>query len=211
MLNVAIITTIAVCVNLAFALEKKEEQKFEAKEMAKAKEEGRITIPPSFFILKGENNMDTINAYKMQDLVNATMKNMLNMCYGVPKNLEHNGIKTVTVNPIEKVIFNPPATIVFWKDGDKTVVQTRGDDEFNPEIGLAMAISKHYLCDICGLKRYDGVFKKYIPKEQEKPSTNQDMTSHSVQHDGLSRALGIAFMSGVCDALSKREDYEDAD
>lgn len=40
MLNVAIITTIAVCVNLAFALEKKEEQEIEAKEMAKAKEEG---------------------------------------------------------------------------------------------------------------------------------------------------------------------------
>lgn len=40
MLNVAIITTIAVCVNLAFALEKNEEQKFEANEMAKAKEEG---------------------------------------------------------------------------------------------------------------------------------------------------------------------------
>ena len=71
-------------------------------------------------------------------------------------------------NPIEKVIFNPPATIVFWKSGDKTVVKSRGDDEFNPEIGLAMAISKHYLCNICGLKRYDGVFNKYVPKEKTK-------------------------------------------
>ena len=40
MLNVAIITTIAVCVNLYIALENKEEHKFEANEMAKAKEEG---------------------------------------------------------------------------------------------------------------------------------------------------------------------------
>ena len=36
----AIITTIAVCVNLYIALEKNEEQKYEANEMAKAEEEG---------------------------------------------------------------------------------------------------------------------------------------------------------------------------
>lgn len=70
--------------------------------------------------------------------------------------------KPVT-NPIEKVIFNPPATIVFWKDGSKTVVKAQGD-VFNPETGLAMAISRHYLCDVCGLERYDGVFNRYLPK-----------------------------------------------
>lgn len=71
------------------------------------------------------------------------------------------------VNPIEKVIFNPPATIVFWKDGSKTVVKAQGD-VFNPETGLAMAISRHYLCDVCGLERYDGVFNRYLPKDKNK-------------------------------------------
>ncbi len=66
--------------------------------------------------------------------------------------------------PIKKVIFNPPATIVFWKDGTKTVVKARGE-AFDPEKGLAMAISRHYLCDICNLTRFDGVFKKYLTKE----------------------------------------------
>lgn len=74
--------------------------------------------------------------------------------------------KPVT-NPIEKVIFNPPATIVFWKDGSKTVVKAQGD-VFNPETGLAMAISRHYLCDVCGLERYDGVFNRYLPKDKNK-------------------------------------------
>lgn len=69
------------------------------------------------------------------------------------------------VNPIKKVIFNPPATIVFWKDGSKTVVKAQGD-VFNPETGLAMAISRHYLCDVCGLERYDGVFNRYLPKDK---------------------------------------------
>jgi hypothetical protein len=70
-----------------------------------------------------------------------------------------------TMNPIEKVIFNGPATIVFWKDGTKTVVKYQDVDTPDPEKGLAMAIAKHYLCDICGLARYDGIFKKYLPKE----------------------------------------------
>lgn len=48
-------------------------------------------------------------------------------------------------NDIKKIIFNPPATIVYWYDGDKTVVKCRKDEIFDWEKGLAMAISKHYL------------------------------------------------------------------
>lgn len=71
----------------------------------------------------------------------------------------------ISPNPIQKVIFNAPATIVFWKDGSKTVVKAQGD-EYDPEKGLAMAISRHYLCDVCGLERYDGIFNRYLPKDK---------------------------------------------
>ena len=74
----------------------------------------------------------------------------------------------IAYNPIKKVIFNDPATIVFWKDGTKTIVKRQEGAEFDPEKGLAMAICRHYLCDICGLERYDGVFKRYMPKEMKK-------------------------------------------
>lgn len=52
------------------------------------------------------------------------------------------------INPlasIEKVIFNPPATIVLWNDGTKTLVKAQDDEPFDPEKGLAMAIAKKYL------------------------------------------------------------------
>lgn len=45
---------------------------------------------------------------------------------------------------IKKVIFNNPATIVFWADGTKTVVKAKNED-FDPEKGLAMAIAKKAL------------------------------------------------------------------
>ncbi len=63
---------------------------------------------------------------------------------------------------IKKVIYNNPATIVFWKDGTKTVVKACEDDEYDPEKGLAMAISKKAL----GNKgNYYETFKKALPKE----------------------------------------------
>ena len=59
-----------------------------------------------------------------------------------------NYVKYGTTNPIkvpheiEKVIFNEPATIVFWKDGTKTVVKVQEGESFDPEKGLAMAFFK---------------------------------------------------------------------
>lgn len=44
---------------------------------------------------------------------------------------------------IKDVIFAPPATIVYWSDGSKTVVKCSEKDVFDPEKGLAMAIAKH--------------------------------------------------------------------
>ena len=46
---------------------------------------------------------------------------------------------------IKNVIFNDPATIVFWSDGTKTVVKTQNNEKFDPEKGLAMAIAKKAL------------------------------------------------------------------
>ena len=43
---------------------------------------------------------------------------------------------------IKKVIFNDPATIVYWKDGTKTVVKCQKGDDFDPEKGFAMAFLK---------------------------------------------------------------------
>lgn len=41
----------------------------------------------------------------------------------------------------ERVVRNGPATIVFWKDGTKTVVKCH-DEDYDPEKGLAMALCR---------------------------------------------------------------------
>ena len=39
----------------------------------------------------------------------------------------------------KKIIFNNPATIVFWNDGSKTVVKAMDGDNFDPERGYLQA------------------------------------------------------------------------
>ena len=43
---------------------------------------------------------------------------------------------------VSKIIFNPPATIVFWKDGTKTVVKCAAEDEFSEYYGFLAALGK---------------------------------------------------------------------
>lgn len=87
---------------------------------------------------------------------------------------------------IKKVIFNDPCTIVLWNDGTKTVVKCGEDDVFDPEKGLAMAISKYFF-DNAGY--YNDVFKKWIPKK-EKTDEKPIIVLHSVKE--LAELLGCS-------------------
>ena len=67
-----------------------------------------------------------------------------------------------SIPKIKSVIYNDPATIVFWEDGTKTVVKCK-NEKFDPEKGLAMAFSKKML----GNKgNYYNIFKKWLPEEK---------------------------------------------
>ena len=45
---------------------------------------------------------------------------------------------------IQQIIYNGTHTVVKWSDGETTVVNCREGDEFNKEVGLAMAIARKY-------------------------------------------------------------------
>lgn len=63
---------------------------------------------------------------------------------------------------IKKVIFNDPATIVIWVNGDKTVVKAQ-NEMYDPEKGLAMAFAKRALG---GKGSYYDIFKQWLPNEK---------------------------------------------
>lgn len=75
---------------------------------------------------------------------------------------------------IKDVIFNPPATIVFWSDNTKTVVKCDTTQEvYDPEKGIAMAMAKklygenkyeYYNTFLHWLKKYDKQVKEAASK-----------------------------------------------
>ena len=90
---------------------------------------------------------------------------------------------------IKDVIFAPPATIVYWSDGSKTVVKCSEKDVFDPEKGLAMAIAKR-----CGgnkgsyYKEIQNLVEKSGKKYPGKPYTENS----SVENDALKKYIAQA-------------------
>lgn len=79
-------------------------------------------------------------------------RTILNSTYGTK------AFKTNYIPEIKNVIFNPPATIVFWQDGTKTVVKAT-NEVYDPEKGLAMAIAKRALGN---QGNYYNIIKKWV-------------------------------------------------
>lgn len=60
---------------------------------------------------------------------------------------------------VKRIIFNPPATVVIWEDGTKTVVKCAEDDDFDPETGVSMC----YMKKIYGSRHaFSKMVEKYI-------------------------------------------------
>ena len=99
--------------------------------------------------------------------------------------------KQKAMNSITNVIFNNPATIVFWSDGTKTVVKCDERDEFDPEKGLAMAICKKHF----GGGFYNDIFKKWIPEETPEIEIDGQITMTEIaeKFERLSKAAKSVF------------------
>lgn len=141
---------------------------------------------------------DCLASEKENEEVCRTIRAILNKHNSVQVDLNDPGsIGTLTIEAmvedkpigaygIEKVLFQNPATIVFWSDGTKTVVncmdnvetkkkivdgkeviirKPRKCDTYSKEAGLAMAIVKKWAGNN---GNYNNIFRKFIPEMAEK-------------------------------------------
>ena len=99
--------------------------------------------------------------YSIEDLMNAM------------EGLEHAADRARVTNRIAdsrmpiRWIRNGPATILFWKDGSKTIVKCNKEDEFDAQKGFLMAC----------FERWTGMSKHQISKLMEKVSNNEEWSS----------------------------------
>lgn len=83
---------------------------------------------------------------------------------------------------ITNVIFNPPATIVFWSDKTKTVVKCDPKEEYDPEKGIAMAICKKMIGD--NKRDYYNVFLHWVKKYDKQRKEMEDEIDSLLDNGG---------------------------
>jgi hypothetical protein len=131
---------------------------------------------------------------------------------------------TYSLTP-KKVIFNDPATIVYWEDGSKTVVKCGNGDVYDCEKGFAMCVLKRLYGD-----KFHSILKKHIPKEENGSMLSADK-SYNVKkikqydfeiifenHDDAERVLlelvkliktyGFVYVSDLYDIVNISNEYE---
>ena len=107
-----------------------------------------------------------------------------------------NGKTRNTNSPtIKNVIFNDPATIVFWTDNTKTVVKCQEGEKFDPEKGIAMA----YFKKMHGNKgAYFNDIKKWTDKYSENSSSKAASEWHTTFAEGFINSISNTIDSLPC-------------
>ena len=139
-----------------------------------------------FFAPCGDGFLNLVPYLDTLDEIDAMTKS-----YCVAHLKEEKDMEEVT---IKNVIFNPPATIVFWSNGDKTVVKCDEIEKFDPEKGMAMAISKHALGN---KSNYYNEFIKYAGEYIRKT------------FDDYGKAIAKGFKDGIKEDTKPKNLYYD--
>ena len=137
--------------------------------------------------MKFSNRTFEVDKYCYDDIV--TPRDLLNYMHEMSSS---------NIPEIKNVIFNDPATIVFWEDRTKTVVKCQDGDEFDPEKGLAMAIAKKAY----GNKgNYCNKLKKWLPKEEQVDTDRSIFVPKEFTFTADVDKLSKSFKKGISDAL----------
>ena len=79
---------------------------------------------------------------------------------------------------VKKVIFNKPATIVFWSDNTKTVVVCKDNDEYDAEKGFYIACTKKLFGnDFKAIGRMNKALEKAVVQTKEKKNDARQSNS----------------------------------
>lgn len=89
----------------------------------------------------------------------------------------------------KKIIINPPATIVIWNDGTKTVVKATENDIYDPEKGVALCFFKKY---------FNALYRQVLKDANEayKNKMEEDAELNNSQN-------GASLLKGFTDSLTE--------
>lgn len=100
---------------------------------------------------------------------------------------------------IKKVVYNPPATVVLWNDGTKTVSKCDKEDKFDKLTGFILCVVKHYV----GGKKLRERTEKWVYNTPEKDSNNTNIKFNKNKVNKVSKVDYNALLKEVDNRLDR--------
>nr|DAM62941.1 MAG TPA: Mor transcription activator family [Caudoviricetes sp.] len=100
---------------------------------------------------------------------------------------------------VVRVIFNPPATIVFWMDGSKTVVKCAKGEKFDPYTGFCYAYTERYFGPLSHIKK---VCQKRSTGMPEASKSILKGTKEETERTSFEKQAVAYMRRAICDKFS---------
>lgn len=127
------------------------------------------------------------NCVTVSDVYNGMTDAQQKVCQFMVGEALKNAMGSFTPDPIKKVIYNDPATIIFWSDGTKTIVKCMEDEDYDPEKGFMAAVTKKVFGD-----KYGWIMRHHVKPAVE----NENKVS--------------AIMDSIADTLRRRRTAQES-
>ncbi len=106
---------------------------------------------------------------------------------------------------IKKVIYNPPATIVLWNDGTKTVSKCDKEDKFDKLTGFILCVAKHYI----GSKQLREWTEKWVYDASDKDNNaNVKSNKNKVDYNALLKEVDKRLDIAIDNILAEMYGYK---
>ena len=124
-------------------------------------------------------------------------KKMSNSMYGIGHSISATVLRNDFnrfLNEVKDIKFSGPATIVFWKDGTKTVVKCQEGEHYDPKDGIEYALFKKIAGGTSNqaskmAKKYDEWLEKWIPEDLKSETVEQSENEESESHGSESTIM----------------------
>ena len=136
---------------------------------------------------KGEEKDMRGNYTTVDDVYKSMTDAQQKVCQFMISEALQNGVKSFTPDSIKKVIYNDPATIIFWSDGTKTIVKCMEGEDYDPEKGFMAAVTKKVFGDKYG----------WVMRHQVKPAAEYENKVDTL-------------MESIADALRRKRNAQDS-
>lgn len=107
------------------------------------------------------------------------------------------------VPDIDRIIFSPPATVIFWDDGEKTVVKCAEGQQYDRYNGFCAAVCKRLFGSSSAAKKIMDFCDEDLIRERMEAAREKTKAAHEKEKEKEPKSLYDTVKAAIQDAMDK--------